>query len=351
MPRNLEFKPLQSSKLPKASLIISLDFELHWGRFDKYDLTDYQSYYKTTLQTVPRILELFEKYQIRATWATVGMLMAENWEEWKEYSPVTKPDFFKEKYSAYNWAEKTQSASLKGLFAPELVRLLCSLPGQELASHTYSHFYTGEKGSSLQAFQDDLYAAKKIAASKFGKDLESLVFPRNQYHEEVLKIAASTGFKAARTNPNDWFWKETAKENLLKKVFRTGDTLFPMGKSVLFDLEKCDCKPILQIPASRLLRPYKSNSVFNKIRIDRIKSEIEEAIRLKKAYHLWWHPHNFGHLPKENLDILDKLLSFIQKFIKDGSLESLNMADVSETRLTLFPNENLGELNNEKIKK
>lgn len=319
--------------MSKASIIISLDFELHWGRFDKYRLEDYQGYYKTTLEVIPRILDLFDKYQIRATWATVGMLMAENWEEWSQYSPAEKPDFQKERYSAYSWADQAHSPSQQGLFAPEQVKMIASLPGQELGSHTFSHFYTGEIGSSLKAFEIDLSAAKNIAKSKFGVALESLVFPRNQYHDEVLEIAAKSGFKAARTNPSDWFWKETSKENLLKKVFRTGDTLFRMGKLVTFDLEKCITDPLLQIPASRILRPFRKNSIFNKLRIERIKSELDSACKLKKAYHLWWHPHNFGHCPKENLDILEEILIYIHNAVGKGDLDSLSMKDVTEMNL------------------
>ncbi|SFT42589.1 Polysaccharide deacetylase [Algoriphagus locisalis] len=323
--------------MSKASIVISLDFELHWGRFDKYRLEDYQGYYKTTLAVIPKILDLFERYQIRATWATVGMLMAENWEEWNHFAPSRKPDFHKEKYSAYTWGQQSNSASLPGLFAPDQVKMIASLAGQELASHTFSHFYTGEKGSSLEAFESDLLAAKAIAKSKFGLDVQSLVFPRNQYHSQVLEIAAKSGFKAARTNPSDWFWQETSKENLLKKVFRTGDTLFPMGSPVTFDLEKCTIEPLVQIPSSRLLRPYRENSIFNKLRIERIISEIDSACKLKKAYHLWWHPHNFGHCPNENLNILEELLIHIHNAVEGGELESLSMRDVSQRMLEGSP--------------
>lgn len=334
----------------KASIIISLDFELHWGRFDKYRLEDYQGYYKTTLEIIPRLLDLFEKYQINATWATVGMLMAENWEEWNQFAPEEKPDFHKEKYSAYVWGNQSKRTSAIGMFAPDQVKMIASLPGQELASHTFSHFYTGEKGSSLEAFKSDLFSAKNIARSKFGLELESLVFPRNQYHSQVLEIAAKSGFKAARTNPSDWFWQETSNENLIKKVFRTGDTLFQMGKPVSFQLKECLDAPLLQIPASRLLRPYRKGSIFNKLRIDRIKSEIESACKLKKAYHLWWHPHNFGHHPTENLDILEQILIYIQNAMNSGDLESLSMKDVSDRLSGGIPKKKMGEQKTEIIK-
>ncbi|UZD23894.1 polysaccharide deacetylase family protein [Algoriphagus halophytocola] len=313
--------------MTKANLIISLDFELHWGRFDKYALDENGKYYAQTLEALPRILDLFEKYNIRATWATVGMLMAESWEEWKAFSPEILPSFHQEKYSAFYWASKQSGKSKLGLFAPEMVNKILETPGQELASHTFSHFYTGEKGSTLEAFEADLQASKKIAQAKFGVAMQSLVFPRNQYHSQVMEVAAKTGFTSARVNPSDWFWKETSNENLLKKVFRTGDTLLPMGKPVSFDLKDCTAHPLFQVPASRLLRPYREGSVFNRRRIERIKSELEQVCEKGQSYHLWWHPHNFGNYPEENLRILEDLLIFIRSYVASGMLQSISMKD------------------------
>ncbi|WPR76867.1 polysaccharide deacetylase family protein [Algoriphagus sp. NG3] len=315
--------------MSKADLIISLDFELHWGRFDKYDLRDYQEYYTNALDCLPRILDLFERYSIRATWATVGMLMAENWEEWNEYAPEIQPDFCEKKYSAVEWGRQQMKNGSLGLFAPEMVNRIRLTPGQELASHTFSHFFTAVQGSTLSAFESDLRACRTIAKSKYGVDLESLVFPRNQYYPEVFNVAAKAGFSAVRTNPSDWFWKETAHESLLKKIFRTGDTLFPLGKNTCFNLGDLESEPILQLPSSRLLRPYRKGSIFNGRRISRIKGELENACIEGKCYHLWWHPHNFGHFPEENLAILEDLLIFIHELMESNRLQSISMKDAS----------------------
>jgi peptidoglycan/xylan/chitin deacetylase (PgdA/CDA1 family) len=57
---------------------ISLDFELHWGVFDKRDRQAREACYKNTLRAVPQMLELFAKYDVHVTWATVGSLFAAN---------------------------------------------------------------------------------------------------------------------------------------------------------------------------------------------------------------------------------------------------------------------------------
>jgi hypothetical protein len=319
-----------------SKLIISLDFELHWGRFDKYQIEDYQEYYKNTKSVIPLILDLFYKKKIHATWATVGMLMAKDWEEWEYYTPEILPSFKEERYSAYNWSGKRKAKEINGLFASDIVSEILKCPGQELGSHTFSHYYTGMMGSDQDAFASDLGSAKKIAFEKFGIDLKSLVFPRNQYNDNYLEKAAEAGFKYIRTNPKDWFWDDTAQESLIKKVFRTGDTLIALGKNTTYPLGNIESNGLLYLPASRLLRPYKSNSFFNGLRLSRIKEELEFAAKNGLIYHLWWHPHNFGFLPEENLEVLGEIIDFVSILRDTFGMESYCMREIGEMKSKSF---------------
>lgn len=311
-------------------LIISLDFELHWGRFDKYPLDEVGDYYENTRRAIPRILDLFQKYQVHATWATVGSLMAENEEEWKSYQPQELPGFENPQYSAYHWFEQQKQYDPIALFAPGLVQQILESPDQEIGSHTFAHYYTSEKGASQTAFKSDLEATKKIALQKFKVDLKSLVFPRNQYNPESLTTANQLGFKVFRTNPPDWFWSSPERANIFKKVFRTGDTLVPLGSKTYYDLDIKFKRDFLQLPASRLLRPFKPFSIFNQIRVNRIKSEMTEAAKEDMAYHLWWHPHNFGLNPEENLRVLEEILECYGKLAEGHNMQSLSMWEAYE---------------------
>ena len=68
-------------------LVISLDFELHWG---VRDLTPVDGPYRGNLlgarEAVPRMLELFERFEFGATWATVGFLFASTRDELERLS-------------------------------------------------------------------------------------------------------------------------------------------------------------------------------------------------------------------------------------------------------------------------
>ncbi|WP_343207068.1 polysaccharide deacetylase family protein [Arthrospiribacter ruber] len=314
-------------------LIISLDFELHWGRYDKYPLNDVGNYYKNTRKAIPRMLALFQKYQIHATWATVGSLMAENDEEWKLYQPKVLPGFANPLYSAYHWYAQQKEHDPSALFAPELVKQIMECPDQEIGSHTFAHYYTGEKGANQAAFKSDLEAAKSIAFEKFKVDLKSLVFPRNQYNPNSLNTANHLGFKVFRTNPPDWFWSSPERANIFKKIFRTGDTLVPLGRKSYYDLDIKFKRDFLQLPASRLLRPFKPYSIFNQLRVNRVKDEMKEAAKEDMAYHLWWHPHNFGQHLEENLRVLEDILDCYRKLALDHDMKSLTMWEAFEKKI------------------
>ena len=54
--------------------MVSLDFELYWGVRDKTSLEAYKANLLGARHIIPRLLELFAHYGVRATWATVGFL-------------------------------------------------------------------------------------------------------------------------------------------------------------------------------------------------------------------------------------------------------------------------------------
>ena len=69
-----------------GTLIVSLDFELFWGMLDKCPLEDYQDHVLGGRAAIPQLLALFQKYGIHATWAAVGFLFGENYQEISRFS-------------------------------------------------------------------------------------------------------------------------------------------------------------------------------------------------------------------------------------------------------------------------
>lgn len=322
---------------------ISLDFELLWGIFDKVETNYAPKYFENTRQLVPDMLNVFAKNQVQATWATVGMLFAENEEEWLEYSPLQKPSYRDAKLSAYEFVSKN-GLNPKVHFAPDLIQLIIDTPGQELGSHTFAHYYTLMRGQSPEQFRKDLQATQKISQDKFGITLKSLVFPRNHINELYLPICLEEGYTQARSNPKSWFWQETQHEDLSKKWFRSADCFMSIGKSTTFqekELTSFPNEPLL-IPSSRILRPIsKNNQLFNKVRLSRIKSEMSYAAENHEIYHLWWHPHNFATDPIQSMVELDELMDHFQSLKSEFGMKSMNMQEVGDLVRESLPVESL----------
>ena len=274
---------------------VSLDFELHWGGFEKWRLENYHLYFLNTRKIVPQLLDQFKENEVHATWATVGMLFHESKESLVQTAPSINPSYDNLVLSAYHFIQNHGIGVSEDddpfHFAANLVRKIIKTPYQELASHTFAHYYCNEPGQTVQQFREDLEAAQR-SATLVDSQLRSLVFPRNQFNEEYLRACHDAGFIAVRDNPRDWFWniQRTQGESMWKRLNRGLDAYFPVGGKNTFSIDSLQFRPGLPvcIPASRLLRPYRPKELFlNKMKISRIKSEMEQAAQYGEIYHLW----------------------------------------------------------------
>lgn len=321
----------------KATFIISLDFELHWGGFEKWPLADYRQYFLNTRQVIPQMLRLFREHEIHVTWASVGMLFHSNRESLLKNAPQLKPSYKVRELSAYDFIERhgigISEEEDPFHFAGSIVHEINNTPFQELASHTFAHYYCNEEGQTIDQFRADLRAAQ-AAAAFYHKKLRSLVFPRNQFNEEYLKVCFEEGFIAVRDNPRDWFWniQSTQQESMWKRLNRGVDAYWPVGKKSTYTLDSIEVKEGLPmcIPASRLLRPYQPSEVFlNTMKINRINAEMQRAASKNEVYHLWWHPHNFGNFPKESMEGLRRIVGNFDRCRERFGMESLSMGEVA----------------------
>lgn len=316
------------NKNRKGILVISLDFELLWGVFDKVQLSNKKEYFRNTRAVIPEILNLFEKHAISCTWATVGMLFNKDWDEWKENIPMAIPQYDKQELSAYEYGNSIISRETEEFcFAPDLIKKIMDTPGQEIGTHTYSHYYCLEPGQGRAEFAVDIETAVKVA-ERMGLETRSLVFPRNQYNLDYLEICKKNNIKAVRSNPLNWYWKDTQKSGLIEKLFRTGDAYLGINdKSYMLSNEEAE---ISIQKASRFLRPYSGKSVLESLKMKRIKLEMTYAAKRGEVYHLWWHPHNFGQQPRESMAQLEDLITHYVNCRRKYGFESRTMGDLTE---------------------
>ena len=313
--------------MKKGVLVLSLDFELVWGLFDHINLHDKVAYFDATLAAIPRLLAAFEKNSIHVTWATVGMLFNENWEEWYANKPPLLPTYLNPALNPYLYGDQHRKSGLdRFFFAPHLIKAIQAVVGQEIGTHTYSHYYCLEKGQTKEQFEADLQQAV-LLAQNFSITLQSLVFPRNQFNQAYLDICAGQHIETVRTNPSSWYWDSSAPSSVLAKLARTGDAYLPLGKKS-YSPDSIESAQVVCQAASRFLRPQHGSNVLNFARVHRIKKEILEAAQKGEVYHLWWHPHNFGSDTDGAMEALNQILNVYQQCHATYGMESLTMKEL-----------------------
>ena len=105
-------------------LNISLDFELHWGVFDKKQLdASGKQYFEHTRRVIPQMIALFRQYEVHVTWAVVGMLYHPNAQSWRQKVPSLLPAYQNPAVSSYVWVEENGllEPSDPYHFAPDLI--------------------------------------------------------------------------------------------------------------------------------------------------------------------------------------------------------------------------------------
>jgi len=167
---------MATSSIPEpeyGALVISLDFELHWGvRHTLRADGPYRSSLLGARIAVPRLLDLFEEFGAGVTWATVGFLFARTRQELEECAPRIRPEYTNPMLNAYREPIGSGEAEDPLHYAPSLIAEIRRRPRQELGTHTFSHFYCQESGQTEDAFRAFLEHGLKTASK--GNDFARL---------------------------------------------------------------------------------------------------------------------------------------------------------------------------------
>ncbi len=313
----------------EGTLIVSLDFELLWGVVDHATLDSYGNHVLGARRAIPQLLEMFRHHGIHATWATVGFQFAGNEETLKSFFPEQLPTYDNEALSAYRCFGHigTDEETAPCFYAPSLIRQIADTEGQEIASHTFSHYYCREPGQTLNQFRADMTAAKAIAAHD-GYDVQSVVLPRNQCEPEYTQVLADLGFTAYRDEESDWI-HEKVKFRPLMRLLRLMDVYLPLtGQGGYLPKEE---NGIVNLVGSRMYKPiFPPLRFLEGLKIRRIKKQMLHAAKKGLTFHLWWHPHNVGVRTEAHLQQLEEIFSYYDELKKTYGMESLNMQEAAE---------------------
>ena len=324
-----------------GAFVVSLDFELHWGMRDH---TEGHGAAAADLVTsrdhVRRLADLFAERGVRATWATVGLLFASSRSEIEPFLPTVRPRYARSELDPYAESFGHDEATDPLHYAGSLVRYLAGVAGQEIASHTFSHYYCLEAGQDEQALRADLAAARAVAAS-MGLTLRSMVLPRNQWNPAYGPALRDAGFTSYRGPQPSWGHhaqraETTSRARRAARLLDTYGGVVPPPTAAWDGL--VDADGLCNIYASAFLRPFTpKRRHLEPLRRARLFAGLRAAAHRGRIFHLWWHPHNFARHPQESFDLLNRVLDEADRLARHDGLVSLTMAEVAEAAASPAP--------------
>src|SRR4029077_11278699 len=115
---------METLPTPHGALVISLDFELHWGVRDKLSVAAYRENLLGARDAVPAMLDVFSEFDVHATWAPVGLLFCEGRREMLDRLPVRRPAYVRRELSPYEALDGVGEDERRDPFhfAPSLIR-------------------------------------------------------------------------------------------------------------------------------------------------------------------------------------------------------------------------------------
>jgi len=304
------------SPFKKGMVVFSADFEMAWAfRFSKIH---HKSAIEKGLQereNITLILNLFDKYQIPVTWATVGHLFLNNCKRDPNglaHPEMPRPEFFENRNWIFNsgdWYRHDPCTDIKSdpvWYASDLIaRILLSEIKHEIGCHTFSHIDFTYKNCPKPLADAELDACIKLAENK-GIKLKSMVFPGGTFgNYESLK---EKGFKCYR-------------------------------KSMRYqiDLPYIDNLGLVAIPSSLGLDkdPYGWSKDFH---LNMIRQYLDKAAKYRLVCHFWFHP-SMDKWYLEN--VLPEALLLTAGFRDSSDIQITTMGDLADNYIKLNPKQSL----------
>lgn len=307
--------------------VLSLDFELLWGVVDSDRYALYRSWVQQVPFIVDNLLYLFDRFNIRATWATVGLMMCESKEEMLLRLPKQNPGFKDPKLDVRRYINEfvgdTQDDTCH--YGMSLIRRIINCTGQEIGSHSFSHFNCLEPmlGDPKCSFEADLDAMRDISHDR-GIDLNSFVFCRNQYNDDFVDCLANFGYKIYRSS----IWDRSSKIHLGHRLYRRMSSYLPINIDSELDIRvEKNSNQILNHRESFFFVVH-SNRTLQKIHNYTLLRKLNAALVNGRDFHLWFHPWNLGKDVNNGIESLTEIFAEIADLSSRYSVKSVNMGDL-----------------------
>lgn len=313
----------------RGTMVVSLDLELSWGRFDHVpiDVLDAGALKERT--SIKRFLALLDRFDIPATWAMVGHLMLDGCARGldgmahADIAPHARYSWFPHDW--YHHDPCTTAALAPGWYAPDILEWIREARARhEIGSHSFAHICYGDPECNPPVARADLKAAVEAAAQN-GITLKSFVFPRNQVgHLEILKSFGIRSYRGRSIRVAEPVFHRWGIRVLLRVLGFLDQLLATPPRQVRAE----EALPGLwNIPGNHYYMPRMG---INRIipmasRVFKGKRGINWAVKTGGLYHLWFHPFDLNVDSDAMLSGLEKIFSHAHQMREKGLLNILTM--------------------------
>ena len=298
-----------------GTVVISLDAELALGY---HDLADSPTRIRAARSGWVAALELFDQYEVPATWGVVGHLLLRECDGRHADHPLG-PEWFDDDPGGTVDEEDLW-------FAPDLVEAIVDRPtDHEIACHSFSHVEFGRSETTREVADAEVRACIR-AAERHGIDLDSFIFPRNRVGH--LDVLADHGFTCYRgTQPTVGY-----ADSRFRAVAKLADWYFG-GESPPIVTPTVDEHGMVDVPASMFLYSFEGlprqllNPVFEQPVVTVARRGVDRVCDDDGVFHMWFHPHDL--LRPEGIERMAAILSYVEERRAEGRIEVETMRQVA----------------------
>lgn len=298
-----------------GAITVSVDAELAWGYHDWSDPPERLTGARAGWQTA---MDVFEEYDVPATWAVVGHLFLDECDG-------THPEIPR----GAGWFDADPGTAVAEddlWYAPDLVDGLRESPvDHEIACHSFSHVEMGAPETTHAVADAEVRACVEAAAAA-DLSLESFVFPRNDVgHRDVLADHGFTCYRGRRPDP--WYADSRLRPFWKLASWSVGGAVPPIVRPAI------DEYGLVDVPASLYLFSFEGapraavKPVWQTPIVDLARRGIDAACDTGGLFHVWLHPHNL--LQPDGRKRLAAILAYADERRADGDLAVQTMAEAA----------------------
>lgn len=287
-----------------GSIVISIDAELAWGFHDLDTLP--QRRINGARTAWYRLLDLFDQFEVPATWAIVGHLLLDRCDGEHRAHPAPP-----------NWFGRDpggDATSQPNWFGRDLIEAIrTATVDHEIGCHSFSHVEFGAPETKRELAAAELRESVAAAAS-LGISLRSFIFPRNNVgHRNVLAEHGFTCYRGSAPRRID--------HTPLRPAVKLAGVTPPIVTPSIDEYGLVNIPPSLDLYGFEgIARSITERTIGDPI-VRQSRRGIEKAADSDGIFHMWLHPNNLT----EEVDFkrLQQVLAHLDRRRGDLTFETM----------------------------